>query len=112
MHDLVEHVKQRSREMDQAILYSVSNSQSISVEEIAKRWGKLLNLIMQRLEILAVFGLVKINGDKVSKGSLALTDITLPPKCQGSGADTKGKACHQGIKQFAYCRCGHNFRLA
>ena len=78
MHDLVEQVKQRSREIDQAILYSVSNSQSISVEEIAKRWSKPLNLIVQRLEILAAFGVVKISGDRVSKGSLAPTDITLP----------------------------------
>ncbi|AEA47522.1 hypothetical protein [Archaeoglobus veneficus] len=78
MHDFVEQVKQRSREIDQAILSSVSNDRSVSVEEIAKRWGKPLNLITQRLEILAAFRVVEINGDRVSKGSLALTDITLP----------------------------------
>lgn len=78
MHDFVEHVKQRSQEIYIAILDSISNSQSISVEEIAKMWGKPLNLIIQRLEILAAFGVIKINGDKVSKGSLAPTDITLP----------------------------------
>jgi len=78
MHDLVEQVKQRSREIDIAILDSINNNQSVSVEEIAKRWSKPLNLITQRLEILAAFGVVEIDGDKVSKGSLAITDIILP----------------------------------
>ncbi len=78
MHDFVKQVKQRSREIDIAILDSISDSQSVSVEEIAKKWGKPLNLIMQRLEILTGFGVVKISGDRVSKGSLELKVTILP----------------------------------